>query len=229
MSNRTELNLNLDQINLEEGSVLLVDKPINWTSFQVVNKIKWMLKKQLNLKKIKIGHAGTLDPLATGLLVICIGKKTKTISDIQAMKKEYTGTITFGATTPSFDLELPFDKTYPTSHLTKELIAHQTKNFIGEINQTPPVYSALKKDGKPLYKYARENKQVEIKPRKTIIYDFKITAYELPKIYFKVVCSKGTYIRSLAHDLGSALDCGSHLSSLRRTKIGFYNVECAKK
>ncbi len=210
-----------------EGQVLLIDKPFGWSSFQAVNSLKWKIKKKFQLKKIKIGHAGTLDPLATGLLLICTGKSTKTINELQGQEKEYTGTITLGGTTPSYDLETEITQNFPIDHITEELIHSTTAQFIGDIEQIPPVFSALKKDGKRLYEYAREGKDVEIKKRKVTITEFEITAVELPLVHFRVVCSKGTYIRSLAHDLGQALYSGAHLSSLKRTKIGDYNVNKA--
>ncbi|MDE3743006.1 tRNA pseudouridine(55) synthase TruB [Maribacter polysaccharolyticus] len=210
-----------------EGQLLLIDKPMGWSSFQAVNKLKWAIRKKFKLKKIKIGHAGTLDPLATGLLLICTGKFTKKINDLQGQVKEYTGTITLGATTPSYDLETEVDRTFPIDHITTALIHETTTAFIGEIEQVPPVFSALKKDGKRLYEYAREGKEVEIKKRTIEISEFEITKINLPEIDFRVVCSKGTYIRSLAHDFGRALQSGGHLSTLRRTKIGDYNVDNA--
>ena len=209
------------------GQVLLFDKPLNWTSFQVVNKVRWLIRKSCKIKKIKVGHAGTLDPLATGLLIICSGKFTKTIPELQGQIKEYTGTITIGATTPSFDLETEIDQKFPTEHISEELLQETTDKFIGEIEQTPPVFSALKKDGKRLYEYAREGKEVEVKKRKVEISEFEIDTTEFPNINFRVVCSKGTYIRSLAHEFGQALNSGAHLSALRRTKIGDYSVENA--
>ena len=209
-----------------EGKVLLIDKPLKWSSFQAVNKLKYVLKNQLNLpKKFKIGHAGTLDPLATGLLIICTGKFTKRITEIQAQAKEYTGTIVLGATTPSYDLETEVDATFPTEHITEALIMETTKQFIGEIDQKPPVFSAIKKDGKRLYEHARAGEEVEIQSRKTTIHEFEITRIQLPEVDFRVTCSKGTYIRSLAFDFGLALQSGGHLSTLRRTKIGDYSVE----
>ena len=207
-----------------EGQVLLIDKPLNWTSFQVVNKLRWEIRKAFNIKKIKVGHAGTLDPLATGLLIICTGKMTKQINTFQAQIKEYTGTIVLGSTTPSYDLETEIDNTFSTSHITEELIQETTKQFIGDIAQFPPVFSAIKKDGKRLYEFARAGESVEIKSRQITINTFEITQIALPEIDFRVVCSKGTYIRSLAHDFGKALDSGGHLSVLRRTKIGDFNV-----
>lgn len=209
------------------GQLILIDKPLEWTSFQAVNKLKWVLKKRFNLKKIKIGHAGTLDPLASGLLIICVGKFTKRIQEFQGLEKEYTGTITLGATTPSYDLETTVDQTFPIAHITEELVQKTAKKFIGEIDQAPPIFSALKKDGKRLYEYAREGKPVTIKTRKVTLSEFEITKNAFPEISFRIVCSKGTYIRSLAHDFGKALDSGAHLSSLRRTKIGVYNVDNA--
>ena len=209
------------------GQLLLIDKPLGWSSFQAVNKIKWAIRKKFELKKIKIGHAGTLDPLATGLLLICTGKFTKTINELQGQPKEYTGTITLGATTPSFDLETEVDQIFPIDHITPELIRDTLPQFIGEIEQRPPVFSALKKDGKRLYEYAREGKEVAIKTRKVTLFEFESTQVDLPNIKFRAVCSKGTYIRSLAHDLGQVLGSGAHLSELRRTKIGDYNVNNA--
>ncbi|WP_394974693.1 tRNA pseudouridine(55) synthase TruB [uncultured Croceitalea sp.] len=209
------------------GQILLIDKPLNWSSFHAVNALKWGIRKKFGLKKIKIGHAGTLDPLATGLLIICTGKFTKRIPELQGQTKEYTGTITLGATTPSYDLETKIDKTYPTDHLTEELIKSTTFKFLGKIEQIPPIFSALKKDGKRLYEFAREGKEVTIKSRKIEILEFEIIKIQLPEVHFRVRCSKGTYIRSLAHDFGKALDSGGHLSSLRRTKIGDYNVNKA--
>ena len=210
------------------GKVLLIDKPLTWSSFQAVNKLKYILKRKYDLpKKFKIGHAGTLDPLASGLLIICTGKFTKKITEIQAQEKEYTGTIFVGATTPSYDLETEIDATFPTKHITEELILETTKQFIGEIDQKPPVFSAIKKDGKRLYEHARAGEEVEIQSRKTTIYEFEITRIALPEIDFRVKCSKGTYIRSLAYDFGLALQSGGHLTALRRTKIGDYDVKNA--
>ena len=218
-------------MNAEEilaGKVLLIDKPLKWSSFQAVNKLKYILKRKYDLpKKFKIGHAGTLDPLATGLLIICTGKFTKSITEIQAQAKEYTGTIVLGATTPSYDLETEVDATFPTEHITEDLILETTKQFIGEIDQKPPVFSAIKKDGKRLYEHARAGKEVEIQSRKTTIYEFEIKRIQLPEVDFRVKCSKGTYIRSLAFDFGLALQSRAHLSALCRIKIGDYSVENA--
>ncbi len=211
----------------KEGQVVLIDKPLEWTSFQVVNKVRWLIRKSFDIKKIKVGHAGTLDPLATGLLIICTGKLTKKIDTFQAQEKEYTGTFTLGATTPSYDLETEIDSTFDISEITSEKIHETTKQFLGEIQQKPPVFSALKKDGKRLYEFARSGEEVEIPYRTVSISEFEITTIELPKIDFRVVCSKGTYIRSLANDFGKALNNGAHLSALRRTKIGDFSVEKA--
>ena len=209
------------------GQVLLIDKPLNWTSFQVVNKLRWEIRQAFSIKKIKVGHAGTLDPLATGLLVICTGKMTKQIDTFQGQIKEYTGTIVLGGTTPSFDLETEINETYPTNHITKDLILKTTEQFIGDIQQYPPIFSALKKDGKRLYEFARAGESVEIKPRTVHIKEFEITNINDLNIDFRAVCSKGTYIRSLANDFGKALQSGAHLSVLRRTKIGDFNVDNA--
>ena len=213
--------------DFKNGQVLLIDKPLNWTSFQVVNKLRWNIKQQFGLKKIKVGHAGTLDPLATGLLIICTGKQTKEIHVYQGQIKEYTGTITLGATTPSYDLETEVDKTYATEHISEELIKETTAQFIGDIQQKPPIFSAIKKEGKRLYELARKGETTEIKARTITISEFEITNIDFPKVDFRVVCSKGTYIRSLAFDLGKVLNSGAHLSSLRRTKIGNFSVEKA--
>jgi tRNA pseudouridine55 synthase len=209
------------------GQVLLIDKPLNWTSFQVVNKLRWEIRQAFKIKKIKVGHAGTLDPLATGLLVICTGKMTKQIDTFQGQIKEYTGTIVLGSSTPSFDLETEINETFPTEHISEALIHETTKQFIGDIQQFPPIFSALKKDGKRLYEFARAGESVEIKPRTVSISEFEITHINGLEIDFRVVCSKGTYIRSLAHDFGKALQSGAHLSALRRTKIGDFNVKNA--
>lgn len=213
--------------DFQNGQVLLIDKSLQWTSFQAVNKMKWVLKSKLNLKKIKIGHAGTLDPLATGLLLVCTGKFTKRITELQGQAKEYTGTFYIGATTPSYDLETEIDHTFPTSHITDALIHETIPQFVGEIDQKPPIFSAIKKEGIRLYEHARAGETVEIASRKTTIHEFEITRIALPEIDFRVVCSKGTYIRSLAFDFGKALNSGAHLIALRRTKIGDYDVKNA--
>ena len=217
-------------LSLEEyqsGQVFLIDKPLEWSSFQAVNKMKHAIKRKFNIRKIKIGHAGTLDPMATGLLIVCAGKATKTIQGIQDTDKEYTGTIKLGTVSSSYDSEGPFTETCDFSHVTEELILETTKQFTGDIMQTPPIFSALKKDGKPLYEYARAGEEVEIKQRPVHIAAFEVTKIELPDIHFRIACTKGTYIRSIAHDFGKAMNSGSYLSALRRTKIGDYNVEDA--
>jgi tRNA pseudouridine55 synthase len=213
--------------DFQNGQILLIDKPLHWTSFQAVNKMKWVLKSKLGLKKIKIGHAGTLDPLATGLLLVCTGKFTKRITELQGQAKEYTGTFFIGATTPSYDLETEIDETFPTSHINEAFIHETLKQFLGEIDQKPPIFSAIKKEGVRLYEHARAGESVEIASRKTTIHEFEITRIALPEIDFRVVCSKGTYIRSLAFDFGKALQSGAHLIVLRRTKIGEYDVKNA--
>lgn len=211
----------------KEGQVLLFDKPLNWTSFQLVNKVRWLIRKTYKIKKIKVGHAGTLDPLATGLLIICTGKFTKRIEEFMGQEKEYTGTIVLGATTPSYDLETEIDATFPTDHLSDEAIHAATAQFTGSIMQQPPVFSALKKDGKRLYEFARAGEEVDIPSREVQISAFEITRIALPEVDFRISCSKGTYIRSLAHDFGKALNTGGHLSALRRTKIGEFEVNNA--
>lgn len=211
-----------------EGQVILVDKPLTWSSFQAVNKLKYALKRELGLpKKFKIGHAGTLDPLATGLLIICTGKFTKRITEIQGQPKEYTGTFKLGATTPSYDLETEIDENFSINHINETLINQILPQFLGEIDQKPPVFSAIKKDGIRMYEHARAGVEMEMESRKTTIHEFEITRIDLPEVDFRVVCSKGTYIRSLANDFGKALESGAHLTVLRRTKIGDYSVENA--
>jgi len=210
-----------------DGQLLLIDKPLEWTSFQVVNKLRWHIRQAFNLKKIKVGHAGTLDPLATGLLIICTGKMTKQIDTFQGQIKTYTGTFVLGSTTPSYDLETEIDQEFPTAHITPELIHKTTQQFVGEIDQFPPVFSALKKEGKRLYEFARAGETVKIDSRKITIEEFQITNIEGLKVDFSVRCSKGTYIRSLAFDFGKALNSGAHLSALRRTQIGNFSVEKA--
>jgi tRNA pseudouridine55 synthase len=210
------------------GQIILIDKPLHWTSFQAVNKMKYALINKVGLpKKFKIGHAGTLDPLASGLLLVCTGKFTKRITELQGQAKEYTGTFYIGATTPSYDLETEIDQTFDTSHIDENLIHETVKQFLGEIDQKPPIFSAIKKDGIRLYEHARAGEFVEIASRKTIIHEFEITRIALPEVDFRVVCSKGTYIRSLAYDFGKAINSGSHLIVLRRTKNGNYEVDKA--
>ena len=209
---------------LRSGVVFLIDKPLEWTSFQVVNKLRWVIKKTHNIKKIKVGHAGTLDPLATGLLIVCVGKKTKEIEVFQGKEKEYTGTILVGATTPSFDLETEIDKTYSIDGITAADLEKAAESLTGDIDQYPPVFSAVKIDGKRAYESARKGEEVEVKLRKVKVSKFDIDSSEFPKVHFRIVCSKGTYIRSIASDFGKALNSGAHLSSLRRERIGQYSI-----
>lgn len=237
--------------NFLSGQIILIDKPLTWTSFDVVNKVRWLIKEEIKVKKIKVGHAGTLDPLATGLLILCTGKFTKKIDTIQAQEKEYTGIITLGATTPSFDLEQEIDKEFSTDQITEELIQETAKSFIGEQEQIAPNYSAKKIDGKKAYEYAREGEEVKIKSNKITITTFEVAFCDAPKFElnddpkskihreppyekgihfkFKITCSKGTYIRSLARDFGKKLNSGGHLSQLVRTRIGDYKLEDALK
>lgn len=208
----------------KDGQVLLFDKPLEWSSFQLVNKVRWLIRKNLHIKKIKVGHAGTLDPLATGLMIICTGKFTKRINEFMGQAKEYTGTITLGGTTPSYDLETEIDQTFAIDHISEEMIYAFAKAYTGTIQQRPPIFSALKKDGKRLYEFARKGETVDIPTRETTIHEFEITRIALPEVDFRVSCSKGTYIRSLAYDFGKGLESGAHLTALRRTKIGDHDV-----
>jgi tRNA pseudouridine55 synthase len=222
--------MNLSQISEEkflEGQMLLIEKPIGWSSFDVVKKIKYLIRKRYNLKKIKVGHAGTLDPLASGLLIICTGKFTKKISEIQDKRKIYTGIITLGGTTPSFDLETEIEKNYKTDHISEDLIKKTTTKFLGEINQVPPIFSALKKDGERLYEKARRGEKIKINSRKVTIYKFESKLLHKVNVHFIIECSKGTYIRSIANDLGAALNCGGYLSKLCRTDIGEFSLSNA--
>ena len=214
--------------DFKNGQVLLIDKPLNWTSFQVVNKLRWAIRMRFGLKKIKVGHAGTLDPLATGLLVICTGKMTKSISELQAQSKEYTGTIRLGTTTPSYDLETEIDQTWPLGHITDDMILDAAKHFTGTIEQSPPIYSAVKQEGERLYEKARRGEKVEIKTRVVEIHSFQITRIQMPEVDFRVSCSKGTYIRSLAYDFGRHLHSGAHLTALCRTKSGDFELSQAE-
>jgi len=209
--------------NFADGEVLLVDKPMHWTSFDVVSKLRYAIKPL----KVKVGHAGTLDPLATGLLVICTGKFTKRIDSFQAEEKEYTGKITLGATTPSYDLEQEIDQRFDWSGIQENQIRETAVSFLGEIEQIPPAHSAIKIDGERVYEKARRGESVTVKSRRVHIREFEITRIALPEVDFRVVCSKGTYIRSLAHDFGKALDNGAYLSRLRRTKSGDFHVDDA--
>ncbi len=219
---------NLLKGSLTKGTLLLIDKPYKWTSFDVVNKMKTLLRYQLNIEKIKAGHAGTLDPLATGLLIVCTGKMTKSLGEIQNMDKEYQGTFFLGATTPSFDLETSPDKEYPTEHISEKIIHDAAKKLTGNVEQLPPLYSAKKIHGKRAYSYARKGKSdTPIKPAIVNISRFEINRIDLPEIDFNIVCGKGTYIRSVARDFGAALDSGAYLKRLRRTRIGKYHLNDA--
>jgi tRNA pseudouridine55 synthase len=210
--------------NFEQGEILLVNKPYKWTSFDVVNLVRNYIRKQLGIKKIKIGHAGTLDPLASGLLILCTGRMTKRIEEFKEYDKEYTGTIVLGATTASFDLEKEIDQHYPWEHITKEEILAAVVRLTGSYDQLPPIFSAKKIKGKRAYDYARKDQEVVMIPRRITISAFEIQEMNLPQVHFRVSCSKGTYIRALARDLGLALNTGAHLSSLCRTRIGPYQL-----
>ena len=215
--------------DFQNGEIILIDKELNWTSFDVVSKLRNSIKKKLDLKKIKVGHAGTLDPLATGLLIICTGKMTKRIDEFSCLNKTYTGKITIGSTTPSYDLETKPNVYYPTDHINDELILNTAKKFTGKILQKPPIFSAVKKDGVRLYKLARRGVDIKVEKREITIHDFTIISINFPEIEFSVCCSKGTYIRSLANDYGKELGSGAHLSELRRTSIGKYAVDKSHK
>ena len=207
-----------------DGQILLINKPLGWTSFDVVKKIKNLIRTKYSLKKLKVGHAGTLDPLASGLLIVCTGKFTKRISELQGQAKIYTGDITLGGTTPSYDLETEIDTKFETNHITENLIKETTAQFIGEIEQKPPIFSALKRGGERLYEKARRGESFEIQARKVSVHSFDIKTIEMPKVRFEIKCSKGTYIRSIAYDFGTALNSGAHLSKLCRTAIGGYQL-----
>lgn len=212
-------------MNFIEGEVLYFNKPLTWTSFNLVAKVKYPLLRKLRVKKLKVGHAGTLDPLATGVMIICIGKATKRIEEFQYQTKEYIATIKLGATTPSFDLEKEIDATYPTEHITRELVEETLKKFIGSIEQIPPAFSACKIDGERAYELARAGKEVELKPKTLVIDEIELLECNLPEIKIRVVCSKGTYIRALARDIGEALNSGAHLTGLIRTRVGDVKLE----
>lgn len=207
-------------MNFLEGEILYIDKPLGWTSFNVVSRVRNALSRRMGIKKLKVGHAGTLDPLATGVMIVCTGRATKRIDELQAGVKEYIATIALGATTPSFDLETEVDATYPTEHITEELVREALGRFIGRIEQIPPEYSACKVDGKRAYALARKGKKVELKPKILVIDEIELLAFSPSEIKVRVVCGKGTYIRALARDIGRALDSGAHLTALRRTRVG---------
>lgn len=216
------------ELNLEQGGYILLNKPYTWTSFQATKKVQYVLKRHFGVKKIKIGHAGTLDPLATGLLILCVGKYTKRIEEYQAGEKEYTGTIFLGATTPSFDKEKPVDCTFPTEYITAEAIRQTANTFLGEQSQIPPVFSAVKINGVRAYAKAREGKEVEMRERRITIHEFEITDIRMPEVDFRIRCSKGTYIRSIARDFGRRLQSGAYLTALCRTRIGEMRLEDAQ-
>jgi len=211
-------------MNFQQGEILYFDKPLTWTSFDLVNRIRNLITKYLD-EKIKVGHAGTLDPLATGVMILTTGKATKRIEELQSTEKEYVATLKLGETTPSFDLEHTVDKTFPFEHITQEMVEEKLKNFIGEIWQIPPVYSAVKVNGKRAFDYARKGNEVELKPKLLVIKEIEILDFALPILTIRVVCSKGTYIRALARDIGVALDSGAHLTALQRTRIGDITLE----
>ena len=208
-----------------EGEILYIDKPLHWSSFDAVKRVRGIMARRLKIKKMKVGHAGTLDPLATGVMIVCTGKATKRIDELQAHTKEYVATIALGATTPSFDLETEIDATYPTHHITREMVEEVLKKFTGRIEQVPPAFSACKIDGKRAYKMARKGKEVELKAKILVIDEIELLDFSQQSIVVKVVCSKGTYIRALARDIGQALDSGGHLTALRRTRVGDVKVE----
>ncbi len=210
----------IEGYNFKEGEVLLFDKPYEWTSFDLVNKVRKLLCNALGVKKLKVGHAGTLDPLATGLLIVCTGKATKTIDSYQAEEKEYIATLKLGATTPSFDLETEINETFPTEHINRDLIDKILQDFIGELDQIPPAFSAVKVNGKRAYEFARDGKDPKLKPKKLIIKEIEVVNFESSELILRIVCSKGTYIRGLARDIGKALNSGAHLIALKRTRIG---------
>ena len=212
-------------MNFKEGEVLYFDKPLRWTSFALVNKVRYHISRKLGVKKIKVGHAGTLDPLATGVMIICTGKATKRIEEFQYHTKEYIATLQLGATTPSYDLEKEIDATYPTEHITRQLVEDTLKNFMGTIKQIPPAFSACKVDGKRAYDLARKGDEVELKPKTLVIDEIELLECNLPEIKIRVVCSKGTYIRALARDIGEALNSGAHLTGLIRTRVGDVRLE----
>lgn len=218
---------NQTQVDFKEGQVVLIDKPLDWTSFDIVNKMRYTIRNKFSYKKIKVGHAGTLDPLATGLLIICTGKFTKQIESYQAQEKEYITTIKLGATTPSFDLETEEDAQFEVNHITKNMVEEALKSFEGEINQVPPIFSAKKVGGKKAYIAARKGEEIELKPNRIVIHTIELLECNLPYIKIKVICSKGTYIRALARDIGKHLNSGGYLTKLRRTKSGEFMVENA--
>lgn len=214
-------------MNFISGEIIIIDKPLGWTSFDAVKRLRGAIQRRLNVRKFKVGHAGTLDPLATGVLIVCTGRATKRITELQEGMKEYVAEVKFGATTPSYDLEKEIDATYPWEHITRERIEEVLPRFIGHVMQVPPVFSAVKVDGKRAYNYARKGKEVEIKAKPLEIKELEVLNWEAPKLTLRVLCSKGTYIRALARDLGEAMNSGAHLTALRRTRVGDYTIDDA--
>ena len=215
----------LNNIDFQSGAIICFDKPLDWTSFDVINKVRWMICKKIKVKKLKVGHTGTLDPKATGLVIVCTGKATKTIETLQLEEKEYIATLKLGATTPSFDLETEEDNNFPTQHISFEMVEQKLKEFIGEIDQVPPVFSAIKVNGKRAFDFARGGKELELHARKIEIKEIEVLKFESPQLIIRITCGKGTYIRSLARDLGESLGCGAYLTGLRRTRIGSNIIE----
>ena len=225
--NVIDQDVSIDSVDFLKGAVLLIDKEKDWTSFDAVNKLRWSIRQSYGVKKVKVGHAGTLDPMATGLLIICTGRMTKSIHEYQGMNKAYSGTICLGATTPSYDAETEIDKSYDIDGLKKEQLYETAKQFVGKLNQIPPIYSALKVNGIQNYKRARKGESIELKPRPVEVFSFELTKIDLPNVDFVMECSKGTYVRSLAYDFGKALNNGAYLTALRRDSIGPYKVDRA--
>ena len=221
------MNSEFSQFDFHKGEILVFDKPLNWTSFDLVHKVRYIICKKLKIKKLKVGHAGTLDPKATGILVLCTGKATSKIESLQTGEKEYVATLKIGATTPSYDLESEEDRQFETDHITKDLLAEVLKGFIGTIEQIPPDFSAIKIDGKRAYEYARKGIAIEIKPKILEVREIEIISFDFPEVKLRVVCGKGTYIRALARDIGEALNSGAYLTGLRRTRVGDFNLDQA--
>ena len=221
------MNSEITQFDFHKGEILVFDKPLNWTSFDLVHKVRYIICKKLKIKKLKVGHAGTLDPKATGVLVLCTGKATSKIESLQTGEKEYIATLKIGATTPSYDLESVEDRQFETTHITRDLLADVLKSFIGTIEQIPPDFSAIKIDGKRAYEYARKGIAIEIKPKILEVKEIEIISFDLPEVKLRVVCGKGTYIRALARDIGDALNSGAYLTGLRRTRVGDFNLDQA--
>jgi tRNA pseudouridine55 synthase len=221
------MDQSLTNIDFQSGAILSFDKPLDWTSFDVVNKVRWIICKKLKIKKLKVGHTGTLDPKATGLVIVCTGKTTKTIETLQLEEKEYFATLKLGATTPSFDLETQEDNIFHTDHVTIDMIEQKLKGFIGVIDQIPPIFSAIKVNGKRAFDFARGGKELELNARKIVIKEIEILEFDMPLLILRITCGKGTYIRSLARDLGECLGCGAYLTGLKRSRIGSNLIENA--